>query len=102
MQLYYSYTNEAFILGKKDKLLSRFLSKPKDLTWNEYVKVFASFGFQLHNGDGSKRRFVNENKLVFMIHEPHPANIMKPYTIKQAIDFFEQHGLLPLSEHDDE
>lgn len=81
-------------MSKNDKLLKRFLSKPKDLTWHEYVKVFGLFGFELNTGGGSRRSFVNDNKDVFYIHEPHPDNIMKPYTIKNAIEWLTEKGLL--------
>lgn len=81
-------------MNKKDKVIKRFLSKPKDLTWSEYVKFFEIHGFTLHNGDGSKRRFINENNQIFTIHEPHPSNIMKPYTIKEAIKWLGENGLL--------
>lgn len=81
-------------MSKNDKLIKRFLSKPKDFTWDEFVKVFKVFGFELKSGDGSRRSFVNENQDVFYIHEPHPGNIMKPYTIKNAIAFLMEKDLL--------
>lgn len=80
-------------MSTKEKLLKRFFSKPKDLTWDEYVKVFKIYGFNLSNGNGSKRRFYNNDKLIFTIHEPHPGNIMKHYTIVQAIDFFNENDI---------
>lgn len=86
-------------MTKKDKLLQRFLAKPKDLTWDEYVKVFEFLGFTLYKGDGSKRHFANADGLVFFIHEPHPSSIMKPYTIKNAILWFYEHDLL-ITEND--
>lgn len=82
------------ILSKDEKLLKRFLSKPKDLTWSEYVKVFGLFGFELRSGNGSRRTFANDNQDVFHIHEPHPQSIMKPYTIKNAIEWLTEKGLL--------
>lgn len=81
-------------MSKNDKLLKRFLSKPKDFTWDEYVKIFVVFGFELKSGNGSRRSFVNENNDIFHMHEPHPANIMKPYAIKQAISWLVEKGLL--------
>lgn len=82
-------------MSKNEKLITRFLSKPKDFTWDEYVKVFSICGFELKSGSGGARRsFVNENKDVFHIHEPHPGSIMKPYTIKQAVEWLTEKGLL--------
>lgn len=76
------------------KLLRRFLAKPRDFTWEEYVKIFAIFGFDLKSGKGSRRSFVNDEAKVFYIHEPHPQNVMKSYAIKEAIAFFVELGLL--------
>lgn len=70
------------------------MSKPRDFTWNEYVKVFSIYGFELKSGSGSRRSFVNENKDVFHIHEPHPESIMKSYTIRQAIEWLTEKGFL--------
>lgn len=98
MQLNISY--KVIILTKKDKLLKRFLSKPKDLTWDEYAKVFAYFGFELKAGNGSRRSFVDGNNNVFHIHEPHPSSIMKPYTIKLAIEWLTEQGYI--KDNDDE
>lgn len=81
-------------MSKNEKLLNRFLNKPKDFTWNEYVKIFSIYGFELKSGSGSRRSFVNENKDIFHIHEPHPESIMKSYAIKQAIEWLTEKGLL--------
>lgn len=81
-------------MTKSEKLLQRFLRKPKDFTWDEYVKIFAMYGFELHKNSGSKRSFVNANNDIFYIHEPHPQNVMKSYTIKQAIEWLTEKGYL--------
>ena len=83
---------EVQTLTKNDKLLQRFLQKPKDFTWGEYVKIFSMFGYELHTNNGSSRSFVNDKKQVFYIHEPHPGTIMKPYTIKKAIEWLTEQG----------
>ena len=74
-------------MSKKDKLIKRFFSKPSDLTWEEFVKVFEYYGFKLSNGDGSRRAFYDNNKRVYYAHQPHPTNIIKAYALKQAIEF---------------
>lgn len=86
----------ALALTKNDKLLQKFLQKPKDFTWEQYCKIFTMFGFELKSGNGSRRSFVNEDGDVFYIHEPHPQNVMKPYTIKEAIEFLSEKGYLPV------
>jgi len=32
-------------MSKKDKLVKRFLSRPKDFTWQELVTMLEGFGF---------------------------------------------------------
>lgn len=93
---------EIIALTQKDKLLQRFLHRPKDFTWNEYVKVFALLGFELKAGNGSRRSFVDSQNNVFHIHEPHPASIMKPYTIKLAIEWLTEKGYLQDKEQENE
>ncbi|MBB5439397.1 putative RNA binding protein YcfA (HicA-like mRNA interferase family) [Pedobacter sp. AK017] len=75
-------------MSKIDKLLTRFYSKPKDFTWSEAIKVLNYFGFEeMKKGKtgGSRRKFVNGNKDVISLHEPHPGNILKGYQIDLII-----------------
>ena len=74
-------------MSQKDKLLKRFYSKPSDLTWEEFVRVFEYYGFTLSNGNGSRRAFYDNQKRVHYAHQPHPKNIVKAYALKQAIEF---------------
>ncbi|MDB5192255.1 MAG: hypothetical protein JWQ96_1818 [Segetibacter sp.] len=82
-------------MSKSSKLLGRLLSKPKDLTWDELIKILASFGYEeIKKGKtgGSRRRFVDHNNNVIMLHKPHPLNIVKPYVIKQVIEHLQERG----------
>jgi predicted RNA binding protein YcfA (HicA-like mRNA interferase family) len=84
-------------MSKSSKLLDRLLSKPKDLTWDELVKILADFGYEeMKKGKtgGSRRRFVDQDKNVVLLHKPHPANIVKPYVIKQVIEHLQQRKLI--------
>ncbi|MEM1001257.1 MAG: type II toxin-antitoxin system HicA family toxin [Bacteroidota bacterium] len=76
-------------MTKIDKLLTRFLSIPKDLTWNELKKVLASLGFseitKKGKTGGSRVKFANSENNVLNLHKPHPGNIVKVYMIKQII-----------------
>jgi len=76
-------------LSKIDKLLERFLSNPKDLKWNELVRILNHFGYsEIKSGKtgGSRRKFVNDKKDVISLHKPHPKPIVKQYVIKQIIE----------------
>ena len=35
---------------------------------------------------GSRRKFVNKNKGVIILHESHPGSIVKNYVLKQIIE----------------
>lgn len=76
-------------MSRKEKLLKRFLTIPRDLAWNELVLVLAYLGYhQLSNGTtgGSRRRFVDDLGGVISLHEPHPRKIVKKYVILQIIE----------------
>ena len=76
-------------MGKIDKLISKLKSNPKDFTWKELIKVLAHFGYEEQKKKGktggSRRKFVNENKDLISLHEPHPEKTIKPYVIKQIL-----------------
>lgn len=74
-------------MSKNEKLIRRFNSKPKDFTWGELVNVFKFYGFELKNGNGSRRIFVNKDGLKFRVHEPHPQKVIKMYVLTEAIKF---------------
>ena len=82
-------------MSKIEKLLERFLSNPKDFTWEELVKLLIHFGyFELNKGKtgGSRRKFVDADKNVINIHKPHPGNILKSYAIAQIIEHLTEKG----------
>lgn len=49
-------------MGKIDKLLERFKSKPKDFTYNELKKVLNYFEYVLLQGSGSRVVFTNKKR----------------------------------------
>lgn len=77
-------------MTKKDKLIARFKSQPKDFTYDELAALLGIFGFAGDNKgktSGSRVMFWNEElKYPIMIHKPHPGNIVKSYVIKQVYD----------------
>jgi predicted RNA binding protein YcfA (HicA-like mRNA interferase family) len=77
-------------MGRIEKLVDKFLSKPKDLSWKELVKVLSYYGFEeiTRKGKtgGSRVKFVNEKKHIINLHKPHPGTIVKRYVIVQIID----------------
>lgn len=85
-------------MTRKDKLIERLLTVPKDLTFDELVKIFKQFGFETGNKgktSGSRVEFYHtELQVKYYAHKPHPKNIVKPYVIKQVIEFLENLDLL--------
>ena len=76
-------------MTKKDKLLVRFLSIPKDFTFDELSTLLKSMGFEIENKgktSGSRVAFVhvNFNKHKF-IHKPHPGKIIKSVYLRNII-----------------
>ena len=83
-------------MSRKDKLLKRFLSEPKDFSWEELTVLLASFGFeevQTGKTGGSRRRF-RRDEMIISLHKPHPKNILKGYQIKQVLEVLKGEDLL--------
>jgi hypothetical protein len=84
-------------LSKLDKLIARFLTKPKDLTWDELVSVLGYYDYtEMPTGKtgGSRRKFVNTEKVIISLHKPHPKPIVKSYVIEQVLDHLKEKGKL--------
>ena len=89
-------------MNKKDKLLQRFKNMPHDFTFNEMEALFKSCGFTLNNKgatSGSRVEFVNEKDgNSYIMHKPHPSNIIKGYSMKQVYTYLEANGYLKKKE----
>ena len=84
-------------MTKAEKLLKKFLSKPKDLTYDELVQVLKYFGYsELTTGKttGSAKKFKNENNDLINFHKPHPGNIIKGYAMKQVLEDLTEAGFI--------
>ncbi len=85
-------------MNKQDKLLRRFYNLPRDFTFAEKESLFRHFGFHLENKgstSGSRIIFVNDaNGDYYIMHKPHPANIIKSYAMRQVYTFLEANGYI--------
>jgi hypothetical protein len=84
-------------LSKLDKLIARFLTKPKDLTWDELVSILGYYGYiEIPAGKtgGSRRKFSDANKTIISLHKPHPRPIVKSYVIDQILNHLKEKGQL--------
>jgi len=82
-------------MTKAEKLLNRFLSRPKDFTYNELFRLMNNLGYKEHQGSGSRVVFSNERiKHHIKLHKPHPSNVLKLYHIDLIIEELRSNGLL--------
>jgi len=77
-------------MSKQEKLLQRFLSKPKDFSYNELRTLLHGLGYEeIKTGrtSGSRVAFYNSaTSHIIRLHKPHPRNILKRY----QLDYLEQ------------
>lgn len=78
-------------MNKKEKLIERFRTLPRDFTFEEVVTLFQSRGFTLENKgatSGSRVRFYHESdQNAYIMHKLHPSNIIKGYMMRDILNF---------------
>lgn len=78
-------------MNKKEKLLKRFRTLPRDFTFDEVVALFQMYGFTLENKgatSGSRVKFYNEaDQNAYIMHKPHPSNIIKGYMMRDILNY---------------
>ena len=84
------------ILSRKDKLIVRLKSKPKDFTFNEAKMILELSGYILSNSgktSGSRVCFTRGQK-VFRMHKPHPRKELLHYQVRELIDELKGENLI--------
>lgn len=84
-------------MSKKEKLMARLLSKPKDFTFEELTALLGYFDYEqtkLGKTSGSRVVFTNGDGDYIRLHKPHPRNILKPYQVDDVITALQERGLL--------
>lgn len=85
-------------MGTKEKLIGRFLTLPKNFTYDEVKRLFGLFGYSESDKgstSGSRVEFVSANgKNSYIMHKPHPSNIMKGYVMKQLLAYIRENKLI--------
>ena len=81
-------------MGSYERLLERFLRLPKDFTWDELIRLLSKYEYYTSNKgktSGSRVAFENENSVISLnLHKPHPKNILKPYQMRDVLDFLKR------------
>ena len=85
-------------MSKLEKLISRFLSKPKDFTYDALQRLLAGFGYKsISTGKtaGSRVAFIHpETKHIIKLHKPHPRPQLKRYQLDYIEETLKNRGLI--------
>ena len=85
-------------MSTRDKLIKRFRTMPRDFAFDEMIRLFAAFGFEVDNKggtSGSRLALVNrERGLSYNMHRPHPDNAIKMYVMRQILEFMVENGFI--------
>lgn len=84
-------------MGKKEKLIQRLKSRPKDFSFDDAETLLSYFDFVRSNKgktSGSRIIFISDDHGSILLHKPHPQKELKAYQVKQLINFLEQEGLI--------
>lgn len=84
-------------MSRKEKLIQRLCSRPKDFTWDELQRLLESLDYNLvkqGKTGGSRRRFVHDEAATVTLHKPHRGNIVKMYVIDDIIRLLKQENLI--------
>jgi hypothetical protein len=81
-------------MSSHEKLLERFLRLPKDFTWDELSRLLKKYEYEQNNKgktSGSRVVFEKEDSEISLdLHKPHPKNILKPYQMKDILEFLKR------------
>ena len=83
-------------MGKKEKLIERLKSNPRNFTFDEMKSALESLGFEMSNKgktSGSRVKFIRGN-IGIILHKPHPRKELLEYQIKQVLEILEKEDLI--------
>jgi hypothetical protein len=85
-------------MTKRDKIIDRLLSRPKDFTYDELVSLLKLFGYEEAKSgktSGPRRAFISNQKgHIIRLHKPHPGNVLRMYQIDFIIQELKREKLL--------
>lgn len=74
-------------MSKFEKLLKKFLSLPKDFTYDQLLTLLKVFVYIELKGSGSRVVFENQEiQSEIKLHKPNPKKILKKYQIEIIIE----------------
>jgi len=84
-------------MSTSKKTLKRFLSKPRDFSYDELVQLLGSLGYRESTKgrtSGSRVAFINEEKHIICFHKPHGGESLKSYVLSYVEDELRKRGIL--------
>ena len=75
-------------MSRRNKLVARLRSKPKNFTWDELVRLLEGLGYSeaaAGKTGGSRRRFLHATAPTIALYKPHPGNIVRMYVIRDVL-----------------
>ena len=84
-------------MGKKDKLIERLKSKPRDFTFEETETLLEYLGYKRNDKgriSGSRIAFKNPEHKTILLHKPHPRKELLEYQVKELLRTLKEEGLL--------
>lgn len=85
-------------MGKKEKLIRRLKSNPKDFTFEEAETLLGLLSYTRSNKgktSGSRVMFVSKDHATkIILHKPHPRKELLSYQVKQLIEELEKENLI--------
>ncbi len=81
--------------NKHRKTLSKLLTKPtlRNIRFDEVDSLLFALGFERIEGSGSRVTFSVEGVFI-VLHKPHPKPVLKPYVVKQLVEFLKNENIL--------
>lgn len=84
-------------MSKLEKQIARLRAKPPpaNFTWDELCSLLARLGYELLNGNGSRRKFYNRDRdLLISCHEPHPRPEVDKGCIVDVVTHLIENGVI--------
>ena len=83
-------------MSKKEKLIEKLKSNPKDFTFEEMESLLTALGFVRFNKgktSGSRVMF-RKDGIPVILHKPHPHKELLDYQVKQIVNILSKEGLI--------
>ena len=83
-------------MSKKQKLINRLKSKPKDFTFDEAKSLLKLLGFKISNKGktSGSRTMLTKDHIKIILHKPHPNNELNDYQVIDIIKALDKEKLI--------